>query len=74
MFKPNPPLLNGSLEKLSKAQIQQLEKIQGKTLKRIFTLLITGPYIGLINETGVWPAEQTKNYSSMMLYHNMINK
>ena len=50
-----PALLHGmeAWKKLSKAEIQQLEKIQGKALKRIFSLLITTPYIGLIIETGV---------------------
>ena len=42
-------------------------------LKRIFSLPITTPYIGLIIETGVCPAEQIINFSSLMLYHNIIN-
>ena len=62
-----------SWNKLSKAEIQNLEKIQGKALQRIFNLSITTPYIGLIIEAGVWPAEQRINYSSLMLYHNIIN-
>ena len=70
-----PALLYGmeAWKKLSKAEIQNLEKIQGKALKRIFSLPITIPYIGLIIETGVWPAEQRINYSSLMLYHNIIS-
>ena len=70
-----PALLYGmeAWKKLSKAEIQIVEKIQGKALKRIFRLLITTPYIGLIIETGVWPAEKTVNYSSLMLYHNIIS-
>ena len=55
-------------KKLSKAENQNLEKIQGKALKKIFSLPIRTPYIGLIIETGVWPAEQRINYSSLMLY------
>ena len=47
-----------SWKKLSKAEIQQLEKNQGKPLKRIFNLLVSTPYIQLIIETGVWPPEQ----------------
>ena len=64
-----PALLYGmeAWKKLSKAEIQNVEKIQGKALKRIFSLPITTSYIGLIIETGVWPAEQGKNYSSLML-------
>ena len=55
-------------KKLSKAEIQNLEKIQGKALKKRLSLPITTPYIGLITETGVWPAEQRINYCSLMLY------
>ena len=73
MFNTSSPVWDGSLEKLSKAEIQNLEKVQGRALKRIFSLPITTPYIGLIIETGVWPAEQRINYSSLMLYHNIIN-
>ena len=70
-----PALLYGmeAWKKLSKLEVQHLQQIQGKALKRIFNLLITTPYIGLIIETGVWPAEQRINYSSLMLYHNIIN-
>ena len=70
-----PALLYGmeAWKKLTKAEVQQLEKIQGKALKRIFSLPITTPYIGLIIETGAWPAEQRINYRSLMLYHNIIN-
>ena len=70
-----PALLYGmeTWKKLSKAEVQNVEKIQGKALKRIFSLPITTPYIGLIIETGVWPAEQRINYSSLMLYHNIIS-
>ena len=53
----------GAWKKFSKAEIQHLEKIQGKALKRMFSLPIATPYIVLIIETGVWPAEQRINYS-----------
>ena len=62
MFNASSPVWDGRLKILSKAEIQQLEKIQGKALKRIFSLPITTPYIGLIIETEVWPAEQRINY------------
>ena len=60
-------------KKLSKAEIQNVQKNQGKALKRIFSLPIKTPYIGLIRQTGVWPAEQRIIYSSLMLYHNITN-
>ena len=59
-------------KKLSKSEIQNLEKTKGKALKRIFSLPITILYIGLIIETGVRPAEQRINYSSLMIYHSII--
>ena len=58
-------------KKMSQAEILHLEKIQAS--KRIFNQPITTPYTGLITETGVWSAEQRINYSSLMLYHNIIN-
>ena len=70
-----PALLYGieAWKKLSKVEIQNAEKIQGKAFKRMFSLPITTPYIGPIIEAGIWPAEQRINYSSLMLYHNIIN-
>ena len=41
----------GAWQKLSKAETQNLEAIQGKALKRIFIPPITTPYIVLIIET-----------------------
>ena len=48
-----PALLYGmeTWIKLSKAEIQQLEKIQDKALKMIFNLPITTSYIGLVIAT-----------------------
>ena len=58
-----PALLYGmeAWKNLSKAEIQNVGKIQGKALRWIFSLPITTPYIGLIIETGVWPAERRIN-------------
>ena len=41
----------GAWQKLSKAETQNLEAIQGKALKRMFSPPITTPYIVLIIET-----------------------
>ena len=59
-------------KKLQKAEIQHLEKIQGKVIEKIFSLPIITPCMGLIIKTGAWPAEQKINYSSLILYHNII--
>ena len=55
-------------KKLSRVEIQNIEKIQGKALKGVFSLPITTPYIGLIIETGVWPAEQRINGTIALSY------
>ena len=69
MFNASSPIWYGSLEKAVKSR-----NSKGKALKRIFSLPITTSYIGLIIETGVWPAGQRIKYSSLMLYHNIINR
>ena len=51
----------------------EIEKIQERSLKRIFSLAISRSYIGLITETGKRPANQRIQYSIMMLYHNIKN-
>ena len=63
---PNPPIWDESLEKIVKSRNTT---IQVKALN----LPIAAPYIGLIIETVVWPAEQRINYGSLMLYYNIIN-
>ena len=49
--------------KIDKNEINEMEKIQGRALKRIFNLPISTSYIGLIMETGTWPANQRIQYS-----------
>ena len=39
----------------------------------IFNLPITTPYIGLIIQTGAWPAQKRISYRSLMPYHNIKN-
>ena len=39
----------------------------------MFNLSIKTPYMGLTIQTGVWSAEQRVNFSSSMLYSNIIN-
>ena len=59
-------------KKLSRVEIQNIEKIQGKALKGVFSLPITTPYIGLIIETGVWPAEQRINGTIALSYAPIV--
>ena len=55
-----PALLYGleAWGKIDKDEMNEIEKIQGRALKRIFNLPISASYIGLIMETGTWPADQ----------------
>ena len=70
-----PALLYGleAWGKIDKDEMNEIEKIQGRALKRIFNLPISTSYIGLIMETGTWPANQRVQHSTMMLYHNIMN-
>ena len=43
-------------------EIKEIEKIQGKALKRIFQCPVSTTYTGIIMETGIWPAEQKIQY------------
>ena len=52
--------------------MSEIEKIQGKALKRIFQLPVSIAYTGIVMETGIWPAEQKIQYATMML-HNIKN-
>ena len=49
-------------------EIREIEKEQGKTLKRIFQLPVSTTYTGITIETGIWLAEPKIQYATMMLY------
>ena len=53
-----PALLYGleTWAKIDKDEINEIEKIQGRALKRIFNLSIPTSYIGLIMTTGSYMA------------------
>ena len=57
--------------KIVKDEIKQ-RKFKG-ALKKIFNLSISASHVGLIMEAGTWPANQRIQYSTMMLYHNIMN-
>ena len=58
--------------KIGNDEMNEIEKIQGRALKRKFNLPISTSYIGLIMETGTWPVNQRIQYRTMMLYHNTM--
>ena len=54
-------------------EMKEIEKLQGKALKKIFQLPLSATYTAIIMETGICPAEQKIQYTTMMLYHNIKN-
>ena len=58
---------------IKKEEMKEIERIQGKALKRIFKLPVSTAYTGILMETGIWPAEQRIQYATLMLYHNIKN-
>ena len=59
--------------KIGKDEINEIEKIQRRAFKKMLNLPISTSYIGLIMETGKWPDKQRIQYTTMMLYHNIMN-
>ena len=57
--------------KIVKDEIKQ-RKFKG-ALKKIFNLPISASHVGLIMEAGTWPANQRIQYSTVMLYHIIMN-
>ena len=57
--------------KIDKDEMNEIEKIQGRALKKIFNLPISTSYIDLTMEKGTWPANQRIQYTKTMLYHNI---
>ena len=54
-------------------EINEVEKIHGKYLKRILQLPQTTPYAAMIMETGLWAFKERLKYTTMMLFHEIIN-
>ena len=57
--------------KIGKDEMNEMEKIQWRALKTVFNL--SKSYNGLIMETGTWVANHRIQYSTMLLYHNIMN-
>ena len=58
--------------KITKRDMEELEKIQSNILKKITEQRITTPYFGLLAELGIWPVETQIEYTKIMLLHNII--
>ena len=58
--------------KLSKSEVKKLEQIQSKALVQLLEIPRSTPYIGLMNEIGMWKVEERLRYRKIMLYHNIM--
>ena len=59
--------------KQTKSEVKSLEQIQAATLCTLLQLPKSTPYIGLLNEIGMWRVEERLMYRKIMLYHNIHN-
>ena len=57
--------------KISKKDIENLDKIQRTVLTSIMELPNSTPYIGILSELGIWPVEQLVDYKRIMLLHQI---
>ena len=55
-----------------KIDIEELEKFQGETLKRLLKLPATTPYLGFLYETGMWRISDLLLYKKIMMLHNIL--
>ena len=58
--------------KQTKKEIKELEKQQAKALCSLLQLPKTTPYLGILNETGIWKVEERINYRRIMLVQNIL--
>ena len=59
--------------KQTKGEIKRLEQIQAKTLCTLLELPKSTPYIGLLNEIGIWRIEERLMYRKLMFYNYIMN-
>ena len=59
--------------KLSKKEYEKLESVQAMGLCSLLGIPKTTPYIGLLNEVGMWSVEMHLVYRKIIFYHNIMN-
>ena len=57
---------------LTKGEIDELEKMQKKVLRKLLGMPKTAPYWGMLAETGSWPMENRIEYKKLMLYQHLL--
>ena len=69
-----PSLLYGieAWNKQTKQELKELEKQQAKALCRLLNMPTSTPYLGMLNELGIWKVEERLNYRRIMLVQNIL--
>ena len=57
---------------LTQGEIELLEKMQKKVLRKLLGMTKTAPYWGMLAETGSWPVENRIEYKKLMLYQHLL--
>ena len=70
-----PAILHGLVAwgRIITRKIEEIERLQSKELKQLLQVPISTSTAGALMETGVWPAKEYLQYSTMKLYHSIIN-
>ena len=58
---------------MSRREYQELEKVQSKALKLLYSMPQSTPYWGMLSELGLKPLEYEVHYKRLMLFHNIQN-
>ena len=57
---------------ISKSDWEELESMQKRVVTGMCEMRRSTPYIGLLSELGIWPAEQLIEYKQVRLLHNIL--
>ena len=54
-------------------EIEEIERMQSKAIKQLLQVPISTSTAGVLMKTGIRPAKEYLQQSTMMLYHSIIN-
>ena len=54
-------------------EIEELERVQAESLRKLLEVPCSTPYLPLLLETGMWTMKSRIAYKKLMLFHNIVN-
>lgn len=60
-------------ERIMETDLANIDRIQSNVLKQIVYLRKSTSNTGILTETGIWSVEKILEYSTMMIYHSIMN-